>query len=207
MCRPRSRADPWADATFVRRMAVARSTSAGQEAQPDGSGLVVAVGIHEADGLPRAEREPAADDRHRQRWRDEQRQDVVGAMAGRPVAVAVEPFIAREQPVEGVEEILVRAGARLDHHHARGGVRDEHRQQAVAVVGRGPDERLALGGQVEESAVAPGPDRDLARLYGKMLRMASRSRPSPPPTGADSYRGSPDVSTDAPHPSRPTDVA
>jgi hypothetical protein len=65
-------------------------------------------------------------------------------------------------------------------------VRDEHRQQPVLAGGRVGRERGAPLGQVEQPAPVARPDRQFARLYGKMLRMASRSRPRPPPAGADS---------------------
>jgi hypothetical protein len=111
---------------------------------------------------------------------------VVGAVARRPVAVAVEPLVARQQPVECRQQVVVRAGADLDDDQPGRGVGYEDRQQPVPAVRRLGDEGGALPGQVEQPATAPRPDRQLARLYGKMLRMASRSRPSPPPAGADS---------------------
>ena len=111
---------------------------------------------------------------------------MIGAVAGRPVAMAVEPLVARQQPVERGQQVLVRAGADLDDDEARGRVRDEDRQQSVPTGGRVDREPGAVGGQVDEPAAATGPDRELARVYGKMLRIASRSRPIPPPAGADS---------------------
>jgi hypothetical protein len=65
-------------------------------------------------------------------------------------------------------------------------VRHEDRQEAVAAVRGVRRERGAIGGEVDQAAVVAGPDRQLAALYGKMLRSASRSRPKPPPAGADS---------------------
>jgi hypothetical protein len=65
-------------------------------------------------------------------------------------------------------------------------MRHEDRQQAIPAAGCLGGESGALAGQVDESATAAGPDRQLARVYGKMFRIASRSRPMPPPTGADS---------------------
>ena len=111
---------------------------------------------------------------------------MVRAVARRPVTVAVPPILAWQEAVERVEQILVGAGADLDDHHARSRVRDEHRQQAVAIDRDVGHETGAVCGQVDEATPAPRPDRQLASVYGKMLRIASRSRPSPPPTGADS---------------------
>jgi hypothetical protein len=65
-------------------------------------------------------------------------------------------------------------------------VRDEDRQQAVAVSGDVGRERRTGGRQVVQPSAIPRPDRQLARVYGKMLRIASRRRPMPPPAGADS---------------------
>jgi len=111
---------------------------------------------------------------------------MVGAVPRRSVPVAIPRIVTGQQPIQGSQEVLIRPGARLDHDDARRRVRHEHRQEPVAGPRRGPGERLALAGQVDECGTVPGPDRDLAGLYGKMLRIASRSRPSPPPTGADS---------------------
>ena len=107
-------------------------------------------------------------------------------MTGRPVAMAVEPLIARQQAVERGQEVLIRAGAYLDHDQARGRVGDEDRQESVPTGGRVRREPCAVGGQVDKPATATGADRQLVRVYGKMFRIASRSRPIPPPAGADS---------------------
>jgi len=132
---------------------------------------------------------------------------VVGAVARRAVTVAVEAFLPREEPIERGQEVVIRTCADLDDHQPRCRVRHEDRQQAVSAVGRLGSEPGTRVGQVDEPATATGPDRQLAGLYGKMFRIASRSRPMPPPTGADSNRlGSPADSAAAPHWSRPTDV-
>jgi hypothetical protein len=62
-------------------------------------------------------------------------------------------------------------------------VRHEDVEQPVA---QAADELLALPREVEDAPPAPGPDRQFGRLQGKMLRSASRIRPSPPPAGVDS---------------------
>jgi hypothetical protein len=106
-------------------------------------------------------------------------------VAGGTVAVTVARLLSRQEPVECVDQVRVRARADLDDDEARRGVRDEDQEEPVAC----PDfleEGLARRGEVREAAARDGPDRQLARVYGKMLRNASRRRPSPPRAGADS---------------------
>ena len=64
-------------------------------------------------------------------------------------------------------------------------MRDEDGEQAVGRLDVG-QERGAGRGQVGDATGRTRPDRELAGLYGKMLRRASRMRPSPPMAGADS---------------------
>ena len=116
----------------------------------------------------------------------EQRQDVVGAVAGRPVAVAVEPLVARQQPVEGGQQVVVRARADLDDHEPGRGMRHEDRQQAVVGATSATNAAQARG-QVRQAAGRPGPDRELARVLREDapegVADAARGRRSP---GADS---------------------
>jgi hypothetical protein len=102
------------------------------------------------------------------------------------VAVAVQPLLTRQQPVQRHQQVVIRAGTDLDDHETGSCVRHEDRQQAIPAAGCVRREPGALAGQVGEPATTAGPDRQLARVYGKMFRIASRSRPMPPPTGADS---------------------
>ena len=111
---------------------------------------------------------------------------MVGAMALGAVLVAVETFLAGHQTVQRGQQVLVGTGPDFDDHDARRRVRDEDREEAIAVAGDLVDEFDTVAGDIDQAAAAPRPDGQLARLYGKMLRSASRSRPSPPPTGADS---------------------
>jgi hypothetical protein len=99
------------------------------------------------------------------------------------VAVSVEPLVAWKQPVEGLDEVVIGPRPGLDHDEARGRVRHEHVQQPVT---EPIDEPCALPREVDDAPPAAGPDRDLGRPQGKMLRRASRMRPSPPPAGVDS---------------------
>jgi len=108
---------------------------------------------------------------------------VVRTVSGRTVPVAVGPFLARQEPVERVDEVVVRPGADLHDDQSGGGVRDEQVEQPVSRV---RDEPGAVAGQVGQATPPAGPDRQLDRPQGKMLRSASRIRPSPPPAGVDS---------------------
>ncbi len=108
---------------------------------------------------------------------------MVGAVAGRAVAMAVRAFVMGQESLQGGQEVVIRASPDLHDHEPGGGVGHEHGQQPVALVGDEPGARL---GQVREARAVAGPDGELGRPYGKMLRSASRMRPSPPPAGADS---------------------
>ncbi len=110
---------------------------------------------------------------------------MIGAVAGRAVAMAVPPILAGQESIESVEQVVVGAGAHLDHDQAGGRVGDEDRQEAVVGADVG-EERRAGRGQVGQAARRARRDGELARVYGKMLRSASRIRPSPPIAGADS---------------------
>ena len=96
------------------------------------------------------------------------------------------PLDPGQQPIQGGHQIVVGPGPDLDDDDPRRGMRDEDRQQSVAAVGGLTDEPRTGGGEVVQAAPRPGADRQLTRVYGKMLRIASRSLPSPPPAGADS---------------------
>jgi hypothetical protein len=111
---------------------------------------------------------------------------MICAMTGRPVAVAIQAFVAWQDAVERRQQVGVGTGADLDDHEAGRGVRHEDRQQPVPAGRRSRSEPCAVLGEIDEPATVPRPDRQFARLYGKMFRMASRSRPMPPPAGADS---------------------
>ena len=184
-----------AAATILGRLRFGRDRSAGQEAQPDRPGRVV-----RRSG--RAGRSTATSRGPAGRRRPAPSATAARGAAGRgrrrgPAsrAVAVEPLLARQQPVERGQQVVVRAGADLDDDEARGRVRHEDRQQPVAAVRTSADERRARAGQVDQSATAPRPDVSSRVVYGKMLRIASRSRPErrrrPAPTRSAAARRRP----------------
>ena len=111
---------------------------------------------------------------------------MVRAVARRAVTVAVGALDARQQSVERGHQVVVGARPDLDDDKAGGRMRDEDREEAITVLGSLGGEGRAGRGQVVQPAAAPRADRQLAGLYGKMLRIASRSRPRPPPAGTDS---------------------
>jgi hypothetical protein len=110
---------------------------------------------------------------------------VVGAVAGRTMTMAILPLVPWQQPVEGGQEVGVRTRSDLDDDEPGRRVRHEDRQQPIAGVDL-TQERGTLAGQIRQATARTRPNREVAGLYGKMLRSASRSRPSPPRAGADS---------------------
>lgn len=110
---------------------------------------------------------------------------MIGAVARRPMAVPVQTLLARQQPIERVQQVVVRARPDLDDDEAGGGVGYEDREQAVTRADV-RQERRAGRGQVGQATRRTRPDRELAGVYGKMLRRASRILPRPPIAGADS---------------------
>lgn len=101
------------------------------------------------------------------------------------MAMPVEAVLAGQQSIQRVDQVVIRARADLDHDDAGRGMRHEHRQEAVLGFDIG-QERGTGRGQVGDAARGSGADRQKPRLYGKMLRRASRIRPRPPIAGADS---------------------
>ncbi len=134
-----------------------------EEGQPHRPTRVVGVRIEQRDRLPRAERHASVNDRHRERRRREQRQHVIGAVAGTAVAVAP-AVIVRKQTLQGRQQVRIRAGAELDHHDAGRGVRNEDGEQAILRPLRG-EERGAGTGQIGQCRLRSGLDRQLAGLH------------------------------------------
>jgi hypothetical protein len=102
------------------------------------------------------------------------------------MSVPVQAILAREQSIERIEEVIVGAGADLEDDEPCRGMRHEHRQEAIPILGDIGEERGARRRQVGDPAGRTRPDAERSGLYGKMLRSASRIRPRPPPAGADS---------------------
>lgn len=111
---------------------------------------------------------------------------MVGTVPWGAVAVAIQSILAREQSVQGVHQVVIRASTDLQDDQAGRGMRHEDGQQAIVPACDVREERRAGRRQVGDPPGGPGPDAELAGLYGKMLRRASRRRPRPPPAGADS---------------------
>ncbi len=108
---------------------------------------------------------------------------MVGTVTDRAMPMPVHRLVVWQQAFERSQQVGVGARADLDDDHAGRRMRDEDREEPVAFVG---DERRTGGRQVREPDLGPGADREVLGLYGKMLRRASRNRPTPPPPGANS---------------------
>ena len=136
-------------------------TLAGEEAETDPPAGVVAIGVDEHDALPGAEQKPAGNHRQGERGRDQERQDVVGAMAGGPVAMPV-PLVAWQEPGKQLGRVGLTAGPRFHQGESGGGMRGEHVEEPVA-----PARAVALGrlGQVRDRLVA-GVESDLDGVHG-----------------------------------------
>ena len=133
---------------------------------------VVLVGVEERDRLPGAERQAAADDRDRQRRRGQHRDQVIGPVARR--AVAMDPaIVARQEPVQRRHQVRVGTGAQLHDDEAGRGMRHEDVEQAVALAGH---EFLAGPGQVEQAAAPGGLDGQLGASSSP--RSAPRDSPA-----------------------------
>ena len=97
---------------------------------------------------------------------------MVGAVPGGAVAVAV-AIVPGEQALERLDEVGLRPAARLHDRDARGGVGDEHVEQAVAARLAGESRRLV--GDVDD----PAPRGVDAEIAAEHLSRASGS-PAPP---------------------------
>lgn len=107
-----------------------RTAPSAQEGEPHGPVRVVAVGVHQDHRLPGAQRQLAADHRQCGVRRHERGQHVVAAVSGR--AVPVPPaVVGGQQRTQRLEEVVVAAGARLDHRKSGRRVRGEHVEQPV----------------------------------------------------------------------------
>ena len=111
---------------------------------------------------------------------------MVGTVPWGAVTVAIEAILSREKAVQGIQQVVVGARAHLQDDEAGRGMRHEDGQQAVVTAGDVREKRGAGRRQIGDPSSGARPDAELASLYGKMLRSASRRRPSPPPAGADS---------------------
>ena len=110
---------------------------------------------------------------------------MVGAVTVGTMPVPVPGRLAGQQPIERGDQVGIGARPGLDDHQPRRGVRHEDGQQPITGIDVG-EEVFAGAGQIGQAARRAGPDRQLAGVYGKMLRSASRRRPRPPRAGADS---------------------
>src|SRR6266851_3623664 len=132
-----------------------------EEGEHDLAPGIVDVGVHERDRLPGAERHPPPEHGQREAGGDERREDVVGAVAGRSVAVDV-TVVPWQQEAKALEEVLVAARAEFHHHEAGGGMGDRDVDQAIALA---LEERRHVAGDVEDGRAVPGGELDPLALH------------------------------------------
>ena len=106
----------------------------GKEAEADLPGRIGLIRIHQHHRLPGAQCQSAIDDGHRERRRDERRQDMVGPMAGRSVNMAP-PKIRREHVVDDVEQVGITSSSRLNESNPCRGMRAEDLHDPIALTG------------------------------------------------------------------------
>jgi len=160
----------------------------GHEGQPNGPHRVIRIGVEKAIDC-QFERQTASFDRHGQRRRRQQRQHVIGAVAGR--AVPVNPARApRQQPIQGRHQIRIRARAELDDHDA-GRSHEARRRRSRPSPSPATNRSQAA---VRSCSPRPRPVwtvksavfKKRSRGYGNRWRSASPHPADSPPAGADS---------------------
>jgi hypothetical protein len=77
------------------------------EGEANGTCRIVPVGIHEDNGLPRPEHELATHHWHDDRWRYPGWENMVSSVAGRTMSVPVQRIIWWQEPIDGVNEVIV----------------------------------------------------------------------------------------------------
>jgi hypothetical protein len=127
--------------------------------------------------LPRAEDGTTLLNRYDKRRVHDHGQEMIGAVARRPVPVAI-TVVTRQQPIEQFGEICLRPGPELHHRHARGGMGHEHVEQTVAAAVAA--ERGYVIGEIDELA-AGGVDPQLDAAQPSTSRAKSRSFAVMPP--------------------------
>src|SRR5271165_6117190 len=139
-----------------------------EERQADPAVRVVHVEVDQGDGLPGAEGQAAADHRDGRVGRHQGRHDVRPAVPAGSVRVPP-AIVGGQQAAEGRQEVIVAARAEFDQRDARGRVRHEDVQQAVAALGGGAGERRAFAGDVPDRLPGPGTDFDDLRLHARII--------------------------------------
>src|SRR5439155_1319798 len=188
---PRARSQPsWAGSPSRSRNATA------YRAEPSpGPGAAPGPG----DGLPGAGGQAAADHRDGRVRRDEGRQHVRPAVPAGPVRVPP-VLVGGQQLGQGGQQVVVAARAELDQRDARGRVRYEDVQQAVAPAGGGAGEVGAFAGDVPDRLAPAGTDVDDLRLHApdhrlpvcaRVRKCSLPSAPAPTPCRCPAARAPP----------------
>src|SRR5207247_2436622 len=113
------------------------------------------------DALPRSEDDLTLLDREHERGRDEDRQEMIAAVAPAAVTVGI-PIVARNETLDDRFEILLRTRSRLHQREPRGRMRQEDVEQTAVVCLRA--ERPNLAGDVDDGSPTRV-DRDLGRAH------------------------------------------
>ena len=122
---------------------------------------IVDVQVHEDNGLPGSQGDPAPEYGEGHRRADKGGQQVIRTVAGRPVGVPV-PVVAGQETFQRFEQIPLGAGACLHQGDTGGGVRYEDVDQPVTQLGA---ETLELGREVDD-LFPRGIDIQHDRLHG-----------------------------------------
>ena len=88
---------------------------------------------------------------------DDSRHDMICAVAGRSVTVAIAALVPRQYVVDGIHQVVIAAGPGLDHGDSGCRMRDEDIEQAVTPA---LDKSNGVGREIENSPSVSGLDRE-----------------------------------------------
>lgn len=145
---------------------------------------IVLIGIDEGDRLPGSQMNLAAVNGQCERRGDECRKEMVGAVAGRSVGMAIEALLSREHSIDRLHQVFFAAASQLHESNAGRGMGKRKVDESVAFA---LYELLNIGGQIDDGAAMPRldfqdvrfhvaesklPNMDYVRLGGTGLRVS-----------------------------------
>ena len=125
---------------------------------------IVDVGIDQDDRLPRAEAQPPIRHRENQGRTDQHRQQVIGSVTVRPVAVEIS-IVSGHESIDQLRKVRLRSRTQLHQRKSRRSVRGEHIAQAVSTARAKSGN---LGGHIGDPTV-PGVDVDQLTVQGSIF--------------------------------------